>query len=190
MTRTDLPLVVPDLSGFARTLGRLLKARHATTTEPPGHSELLNLIAATLGHRNYQSLRAEALAAPRRSLTTAPAAAQAAQAVLTANARKALGQFDAEGRLARWPVKFSVQRLAMWVLWTRFEAKRVYTEREVNAVLKAANAFDDHATLRRELINHRLMTRKADCSEYRKLSPRADEETRALLHAWRERYSL
>ena len=103
------------------------------------------------------------------------------------NARKALAQFDDVGRLKRWPTKYSVQRLAMWVLWTRFDAKRLYTEREVNAVLKAANAFDDHVTLRRELVNHRLLTRKPDCSEYRKLPARPDDETRALLHAWRAR---
>jgi hypothetical protein len=96
-----------------------------------------------------------------------------------------LGQFDADGRLMRWPTKFSIQRLAMWVLWTRFDAKRLYNEREVNTILKAANAFDDHATLRRELVNHRLLARKADCSEYRKLPARPDDETRALLHAWR-----
>ena len=34
-------------------------------------------------------------------------------------------QFDHEGRLVRWPSKFSVQRLAMWLLWTRFEGRRV-----------------------------------------------------------------
>jgi hypothetical protein len=96
-------------------------------------------------------------------------------------------QFDAEGRLLRWPTKFTVQRMAMWVLWTRFEAKRPYTEREVNAVLRAANAFGDHVTLRRELINHRLLARKSDCSEYRKLAARPDDEVRALLTAWRAR---
>ena len=104
---------------------------------------------------------------------------------LSANARKALQQFDSRGRLIRWPNKFTVQKLAMWVLWTLFEARRVYTEKEVNAILKAANAFDDHVTLRRELINHHLLTRKSDCSEYRKLPARPDDETRALLAAWR-----
>ena len=73
----------------------------------------------------------------------------------------------------------------MWVLWTRFEAKRVYTEREINAILRTANAFGDHVTLRRELIDHKLLTRKSDCSEYRKLPARPDHEVRALLGAWR-----
>ncbi|MBL8326952.1 MAG: DUF2087 domain-containing protein [Rubrivivax sp.] len=200
MTRVPLPLVVPDLSAFARALGRAMKQRHATDPEPPGHSEVLGLVATALGHRNYQALRAAledagnpSAAAPGAARTTlsadAPAAAAAPAGALTDNARKTLGQFDAAGRLVRWPVKYTVQRLAMWVLWTQFEAKRRYTEREVNAILKAANAFGDHVTLRRELINHRLLARKSDCSEYWKLAPRADEETRALLRAWRERRS-
>lgn len=181
MPTEPLPVAIPDLSSFARGLTHALQARAADTPDPPGHVETMNLVARALGHRNVQSLRA-ALRTPSASRQTAEA-----PAALSDNARKALAQFDAEGRLLRWPTKFSVQRLAMWILWTRFEAKRPYTEREVNAVLKAANAFGDHVTLRRELVNHQLLTRKADCSEYRKLPARADDEVRALLHAWRQR---
>jgi hypothetical protein len=184
MPRSNLPVFVPDLSGFARALGRALKARHATHAAPPGHSEVLNLIAQALGHRNYQSLRARPCA-PSTPKTPLPNSAPIA---LTAHARRTLAQFDDEGRLLRWPVKYSVQRMAMWVLCARFEAKRVYTEREVNSILRTANAFGDHVTLRRELVNHRLLTRKSDCSEYRKLAARPDTETRALLTAARARF--
>ena len=180
MPSEPLPLAIPDLSSFARALSHALQAHLATKPEPPSHVETLNLVARALGQRNHQSLRAS-LRSPAASRQTAEA-----PAALSDNARKTLAQFDAEGRLVRWPTKFSVQRLAMWILWTRFEAKRPYTEREVNAILKEANAFGDHVTLRRELINHRLLARKADCSEYRKLPARADDEVRALLHAWRQ----
>jgi hypothetical protein len=178
MSRVAIPFAVPDVSLFARALGRNLAERLAQKPEAPGHVELLNLLARAAGQRNFQALRA----APP------PPAAVEAPAPLSDNARKALGQFDAEGRLLRWPVKFTVQRLVMWTLWTRFDAKRVYTEKEVNAVLKQAHSFGDHVTLRRELINHLLMARKSDCSEYRKLPARPDAETRALLAAWRGRF--
>ena len=46
----------------------------------------------------------------------------------------------------------------------------------------------DPLTLRRELICHRLLARKSDCSEYRKLPVRPDNEVRALLTAWRARF--
>lgn len=181
-SRELLPFVAPDLSAFARALGQGLKGR-AATAEPPGHVELLNLIARAAGHRNFQALRAASV------LPAAPLAAEdrPPPAPLSETARKALLQFDSRGRLQRWPTKFSVQRLAMWVLWTLFDGRRVYSEREVNAILKAAHTFGDHATLRRELVNHRLLARKSDCSEYRKLPARADAETRALLAAWRRR---
>ncbi len=106
---------------------------------------------------------------------------------LTERAGKTLKCFDFSGRLARWPLKLSQQRLAMWVLWTRFDARRVYTEAEVNQVLKAWHVYGDHATLRRELINHELMTRKDDCSEYRKRVQWPDEEAQGLLRALRRR---
>jgi len=177
MAREATPLVVSDLSSFARSLGRALKTQQARSSEPLGHLHLQNLIARAAGYRNLQALKA---AAPQLSSSEA-------NARLSSAARRALLQFDREGRLVRWPTKFSVQRLAMWLLWTRFEGRRVYTEREVNEILKAANAFGDHVTLRRELVNHQLLTRKSDCSEYRKVSARPDEEVRALLIAWRAR---
>ena len=185
MSREALPFVISDLSAFARAFSQQLKARAAA--EAPGHVELLNLIARAAGYRNLQALRAA-------SLPPAPAETAAEDwpppPPLSDNARKALMQFDSRGRLMRWPSKFSVQRLAMWLLWTRFDGRRVYTEKDVNAVLKSAHAFGDHATLRRELINHKLMTRKSDCSEYRKLPARPDDEARALLRAWRVRQRL
>jgi hypothetical protein len=183
MTREAIPLFVPDVAAFARALGKSLDARQADKPSPPGHVELLNLIARAAGLRSYQALRA---AAKMPAAVPVPNDAPAAPA-LTPAARKALTQFDARGRLVRWPHKYSVQRLAMWVLWTQFDGKRVYTEREVNEIIKLRHTWGDHVTLRRELINHRLLTRKSDGSEYRKLPARPDDEVRWLLRAWRER---
>lgn len=175
MARETTPLVVADLSSFARQLARTL-AEQAT---PPSHVQFLNLIARAAGYRNLQALQARAATGVPSVVQTPPP--------LSENARRALMQFDAAGRLVRWPAKFSVQSLILWPLWTHFEARRLYTEAEVNTILKAANAFGDHVTLRRELINHRLLTRKSDCSEYRKLPARPDDEARALMAAWRQR---
>ena len=164
MTKELFSMRIDDVSSFARTLGQALHERHANRPAPPGQVELLNLIARARGERNWQALRRSignaSSAAPSEPLAArrAPGRRPVAEALpLSVNARKALAHFDDEARLSRWPVKFSIQKLVMWVLWTRFDAKRAYTESEVNAVLKAANAFADHVTLRRELINHRLM---------------------------------
>jgi hypothetical protein len=184
MPRQAISFAVPDMAAFARALGQSLEERQNHKPKPPGHVELLNLLARAAGHRNIQALRAAAtltaVAAPTAATQIAPV-----KEALTVNAKKALGQFDEHGCLIRWPVKYSVQRLVVWAQWTRFDGKRVYTEKEVNAVLKLANAFGDHVTLRRELVNHKLMSRKSDCSEYQKLPARPDDETRAFLAAWR-----
>ena len=181
MPREAVSFVVADLSAFARTLARALAERESGAR--PGHVEMLNLIARAAGHRNVQALRAS-LAAP-----AAPLAAedQAPPLPLTDNARRTLRQFDTRGRLVRLPSKYTILKLALWPLWTRFDSRRVYTEKEVNAVLSAANAFGDHVTLRRELVDHRLLARKSDGSEYWKLPARPDAEARALLVAWRAR---
>ncbi|MDE2566887.1 MAG: DUF2087 domain-containing protein [Burkholderiales bacterium] len=187
MSKEAVSIQVADVSAFARSLGMALRERHALRPAPPGQVELLNLIARAQGQRNWQALRAS-LRPPGGARPPAPDAPPPPVQALGERVRKALGQFDDRGRLIRWPAKFSVQKLVLWVLWTRFDAKRPYAEGEVNAVLKAANLFSDHATLRRELVNHRLLARKSDCSEYRKLPARPDDEARALIAACRSRF--
>ncbi len=184
------PLLAPDLSVFAKSLRGQLRehvaARGGSADSLPGHVQLLNMLARAAGHPNVQALKARAArpaahaAAPVARLADAPLP-------LTPAATKAAMQFDTHGVLVRWPNKFSVQRLALWGLWLHFDAKRRYTEREVNDVLKAWHAFADHATLRRELINMRLLGRQSDCSEYWKEPARPDAETRALLQVLRGR---
>jgi hypothetical protein len=178
MTRSVISMAVPDLSCFARSLRRSLGEHLIEHAELPTHQALLNHIARAAGHRNLQALQAQM---PRRK-TTVPAPAP-----LSAAALKALGLFDEFGRMSRWPHKYSVQRLALWVLWMQFERGRVYTEREVNAVIKAWHTWGDHVTLRRELINDRLLTRKSDGSQYREVSARPSDEARALMTVWRAR---
>jgi hypothetical protein len=176
-------LVAPDISAFAKALRKHWVERQARGDKPPSHVELLNLIAKAAGHPNVQALKAAAAKAVP-AVRTVRALDVAA---LTPTAAKAAMQFDAHGRLVRWPTKFSVQRLAMWALWMHFDAKRVYREREVNAVLARLNTFGDHVTLRRELINMKLMSRKSDCSEYRKEPARPTDEVRAFLKVMRQR---
>ena len=149
---------------------------------------MLNWLARGAGHRNYQAFRAAAVAAPAVASEPTKRAARLEKSVaLSAHATKALMQFDEAGRLVRWPSKFAVQRFAMWALWMRFDASRVYTEREVNTLLNAWATFGDPVTLRRELINMKLLARKADCSAYWKEPQRPDEEMQAFLRAARQR---
>jgi hypothetical protein len=170
-----ISLFAPDISAFARNLDEALRK----LPEPPSHLIWLNVLARAAGHRNYQSLRA--------AQALAPPSAQTAQEPLSEHATKALQHFDEAGRLTRWPTKFAVQRLALWGVWMHVDAKRVYTEREITKLLAAFNGFDDPVTLRRELINMKMMGRKTDCSAYWKEQVRAPQEAAALMHALRVR---
>jgi hypothetical protein len=179
MPRTETPLHAADISAFAKSLARELKQAHDTLHRLPGHVELLNMLARASGHRNFQSLKARPPAPP-------PAAAEA-PVTLSDTAVRALRQFDAQGRLTRWPIKYSVQRLMLWGLWMRFDGKRPYTEREINEVLKAWHLFGDHCTLRRELVEMKMLERSDGGAQYRKLPRRPDAEAMALMRALRER---
>jgi hypothetical protein len=186
--RALLPLHCADLSSFTKALRRDLGEHlQAHPGSVPSHVQLLNMLARAAGHRNVQALKAQAVALPPAPAQPAPAAAPPADAQLSAHAAKALTQFDDHGRLARWPYKFSVQRLAMWGLWLRFDSGRTYTEREVNDILKAWTIYGDHVTPRRELVEMKLLGRKSDCSAYWKEPQRPSDEVRALLKALRAR---
>lgn len=181
--RERVPLHCEDLSQFAKTLRQQLGEHlQKSPGAAPSHVQLLNMLARAAGHRSVQALRAQA------PLTRTPVAVAAPPpATLSAHATKALTQFDEHGRLSRWPYKFVVQRLAMWGLWLRFDSNRIYTEREVNDILKAWTTYGDHVTPRRELVEMKLLGRKPDCSAYWKEPQRPNDEVRALLQALRAR---
>jgi hypothetical protein len=143
--------------------------------------------------RNFASLKKVVQAAPPsdkvQSTRITSEINEAVKAVnlasMSATVRKALIQFDDAGRLVRLPNKLSVQQMTMWALWTKFAANRKYTEKEVNAIANVFHTFGDQATLRRELVNMKLLGRKSDCSEYWKEPHRPSEEVQHFLRAWR-----
>ena len=148
-------------------------------------------MARAPGHRSFQSQQAAAISPMATSQPTPLPDASLAKKdrppplALSDNARKALLQFDSRGRLMRWLTRFSMQKLAMWVQWTHFDHRRVCSEREVNEVLRMVTASTTAPRCAVQLIYHQLPSRKPDCSGYRKLAARPDDETRALLHACR-----
>lgn len=174
MPREAQPLVVDDLSTFAKSLRTQLLALPTT----PGHQTLLNMVARAAGHRNLQAL----MARPRPR----PTPAAVPDVPVSELVRRTLHQFDAEGRLTRLPARRSLQRLALWGLWMRFDAKRPYREREVNEILNAWHLFGDHCTLRRDLVTQGFLARTADSAVYTKLPARPDADGMALMRALRQ----
>lgn len=176
MTRTSLPLRADDLSNFTRALSRQLG------DSSPSHLSLMNMLARAAGFQNVQHMRALAAAATR-STTEHPVD----QIVDHRSVQRTLQQFDDTGRLIRWPSRQSVQRLALFAIWARLPADRNLREAEVNATLQGEHLFSDPATLRRTMISNKLLTRKADGSDYRRIEQSPPPEARAVMLALRDR---
>ncbi|MBU1229465.1 MAG: DUF2087 domain-containing protein [Proteobacteria bacterium] len=169
MSKTVLPLHVGDISSFARSLGGQL----ADCGRTPGHVELLNMLARSSGHKNFQHLRASALQAAKQQ----PAPEPVSQARLTRLARL----FDAQGRLSRWPGKRGLELSCLWVVWSRIPARHTFSETELNDLLNTLHSFGDHALVRRGLCDFGLMTRTADGREYKRVEQKPSAEALALL---------
>ncbi|MDD4290784.1 MAG: DUF2087 domain-containing protein [Clostridia bacterium] len=73
---------------------------------------------------------------------------------------------DSEQRLKDYPAKRKMQVACLFYLATKFEPDRKYKEIEINMILKKWNTFGDHATLRRDMIDAKIMQRTDDCREY------------------------
>ncbi len=81
------------------------------------------------------------------------------------------------GKITRWPKKKSDQKYIIKYLSEKFEFGIRYSEKEINQINKKYHDFKnkhniyryDVPLLRRELISKKYLSRKNDCSEYRKL---------------------
>ena len=174
MARTSIAFVAGDISALAKSVRAQLLER----TSPPGHVELLNILARATGHKNYQHFRASAVG--KSAGDRAPPAAKAEEIDLK-RVQRAARHFDENGRLLRWPARHNLQQLSLWVLWAGFPPRCSLAEPEVKALLNSRHAFADHALLRRALCDHGLVFRTADGREYRRIERRPPTEAAALL---------
>ncbi len=172
MSRDLIPFAAADISALAKSL----RGQLAERAQPPGHVEMLNMLARAAGARNFQHYRAQAAAQGRLA---APPAAPGS--VDHARVEAALRCFDGQGRMVRWPSKPSVQALCLWAIWAAIPPARCFTEAEINAVIQARHLFGDHALLRRELFNQGLMSRTPDCRDYRRIEQAPPAEALALI---------
>jgi hypothetical protein len=168
MSRVLLPFEVDDISTVAKRLRAELQERD----DPPSHVEMLNMLARSAGYRNFQQFRSDNAARARLEDRATPVAGTVDHVRLVRLAR----HFGPDGRLMRWPAKQSYQHTCLWVIWSRIPARQTFSEREINELLLGMHGFGDHALLRRELCNHTMLWRPADCSAYRRIErePPAD----------------
>lgn len=170
MSKDAVPLMVAEMTPFARTLSKQLHESEGL----PSHLALLNMLARAAGFRNYQHMRASHAAKGRLD-------APGAGAVDYRRVERCLNHFDAQGRLIRWPSKRHMQELCLWVLWAQLPRKEVMQERDVNGALNKGHLFDDAALLRRSLVGMKLLSRNRDGSDYRRVEHSPKPEAVAVI---------
>ena len=168
MLREIHALTISDVSAFARSLRQALVKREAL----PGHVEMLNLLSAAAGYRNYQHFRAQG----DRHAEALPAAPVDHELI-----ERVARHFDGDGVLMRWPAKNSLQPLCLWALWSRMEAGRTYSDAEMTALLTAWASFGDHALLRRALVSLGYAVRSKDGRAYCRIEQKPPAELSPLL---------
>lgn len=171
MSRTAFPFATDDISALARSL----RGQLTTVDRPPGHVELLNMLARSVGCRNFQHFRAQAAAQDRLS---APPVADPVDHLRVEHAAR---HFDPKGRLIRWPAKAANQTLCLWVLWSYIPAGEILPEQRINDILRSKHLFGDYALLRRALFDGDLMSRTPDGREYRRVERKPPADAVALI---------
>jgi hypothetical protein len=73
--------------------------------------------------------------------------------------KRVLGTFIKRGRLTQFPAQYRKRLIILEKMVQEFEPGREYTEQEVNQIL--VEFHEDVATLRREMIDHKLLEREA-----------------------------
>jgi hypothetical protein len=172
MTRTPIPFMTDDVALLARSLRRQWLDRPT----PPGHVELLNMLARAAGHRNFQHLRADATARDALEHPAPPVAPADHRRV-----RRAANHFDADARLASWPARTMLQHLCLWGLWAQLPSESLMTEPQLNDRLRLLNGFGDHAILRRILCQDGLLDRDPEGRAYRRVERPPPPDALALI---------
>jgi len=158
-TRLRVIGLVAEGEHSAVNLARRLEVTEATMSHHL--SKLMDADLVTMrveGKSHFYRLNAAALQAMNKSLL-APARLMRAppSALADTPAARVLRSFVVDGRIRKLPEAHAKRQIVLrWVV-DQLEDRR-YKEREISAILE--RHFDDYATLRRELINHRLMKRE------------------------------
>ena len=75
---------------------------------------------------------------------------------------------DNNGRVKQWPSKRAMQLEVIAYLANKFPQNTIYSEAEVNEILKRLHTFGDWAILRRELCDLGYLDRDINGTEYKR----------------------
>lgn len=159
-TRLKIVGLLARDSYSGEALAAMLDLRPATVSHHLSRLAEAGLVTARMeGHAKLYTLRLDAIRATARQLLARDTLPQAAEDVdLAAYDRKVLRDFlRPDGSLKEIPAQQKKLLVVLRHLVTEFEPGREYAEKHVNEVL--ARFHPDTASLRREMIDYKLMRR-------------------------------
>ncbi|MEP7358220.1 MAG: DUF2087 domain-containing protein [Anaerolineales bacterium] len=152
----------------AEALAAALGETPAAVTRHLAMLERMGLVAGPSGAAQTYRLRLDAIHGLAAQVLARPQTVVPDDAAEDEYDRKALKDFlTPEGRLKEVPVPERKFMAVLRYIFKAFEPGRDYSEKEVNAVLEAFHP--DFATLRRALIDRRMLERESDGRVYRKV---------------------
>ncbi|MFL5981630.1 MAG: DUF2087 domain-containing protein [Gaiellaceae bacterium] len=146
--------VVSAIALGARTIDDVAKA---SELDPQDVRRVLPRLIAAGVVADGEGLRVET--APFREAARERPPRQRELPGATPEQARVLRNFAEDGRLKALPVRASQRRVVLEYLATQFEDDVEYAERDVNELL--GRFHDDYASLRRYLVDERLLTRSA-----------------------------
>ena len=142
-------------------------ADRAGLSEPETARALGQLLRAGIVSQESGGLQVELGAFARAAREASPERRRPDLADATPEQAAVLRNFvDEDGRFRTLPARAAKLDLVLEYVATRFEPGREYTEKQVNEIL--VGLHDDHVTLRRLLVDARLLTR--DAGVYRRIT--------------------
>ena len=151
-------------------LAKILDLRPSTVSHHLAKMAAVGLVkSSTRGHYHLYTLDLDALREHAKRISSdASIKRLASPPTSDPYADKVLATFlDADGRLTKLPMQRKKFEVVLRHALRLFEDEGPWDEREVNRRLRTLS--DDVASLRRGLIDHRLITRKPGGKEYRRV---------------------
>jgi DNA-binding HxlR family transcriptional regulator len=172
--------IIQLLSEREYTVGEL--AQRVELTDPTVSHHLSRLRESglvtlrTAGNQRFYRTNASGLARFKQLTSSVEAVGEAPAAPVDDNAwiaalgwdekaQKVLREHTVNGRLVKIPAKQKKLIVVLRWLATKFEAEKMYTEPEVNAVIKAVDD-EDFVMLRRELVDFGYLRRERGGGKY------------------------
>jgi hypothetical protein len=84
---------------------------------------------------------------------------------------------DASGKLTKMPVKRKKKLAFLVYIAPHFQAGVPYTEKQINEVINQWHTYGDPVTIRRELVEHGILSRDKAGHEYRRTEDLPDLTT-------------